>query len=449
MSEQVGNDLESFDFQAYANKVAADSKKSTNTNFAPREFEEIAYVGLESGTNKILRLIGAPPGAETQGYVRKNFDPKQIMMCEVKDDEGKKFTIRLPLREDIPAHNHILHRLYDKVAEVTWINKKKVNINESKHPELWLLLTKGGFKPEDGQQFSYAGGYKSTTFTVQNVIDREDPWCVDNAHTKILCREVNVDSKGTVWPKIGLKSFGYVKRIADLVGKYGDLQNFDIALKRTGDKENPFEIKNASILKDKDMMVELKNADGTIPDEKFIIIGRLTDEERAYEKYDLDKLYQPTSFTKLLKRIPSIFKLCDAYLGTKFYEELEGLSAKEKEEWARIYGDGNAEAEQTQAAAENTAINEAVATETAAPRKRTAVGPVQHLSDEKIALLKGWAKLPEAHRALIKDIKVDGDKVKDIIWAEGDETANLLACDCGIASPEALESCPVCGASFI
>lgn len=457
MSENTTNenvtDLDPSFFQAYATKVAEDSKRKTNQgNFTPRDFEDIAYAGLETGVNKIFRFVGIPPGAETMGVQRKNFDPKQIMMCEVKDDEGKKFTIRLPLREDIPAHNHILHRLWDKVAETTWINKKKININETKFPELWLLLTKGGYKHEDGQQFSYAAGYKTSTFTIQNVIDRSDSWCKDNKHTKILCREVNVstNAKGetTVWPKPGVKSFGYIKRVADLVGKYGDLQNYDVAIKRTGDKEIPFEIKNASVYKEKDLLTELKNADGTIPDENIIIVGKMTADEKNFTKYDLDKLYQPTSFTKLLKRVPSLFKLTDAYLGTKFYEELEQLSVKEKEEWARLYGDENAKQEENQTNAENTAINAAVQSE-APSKRRTGVGSPQAISNDKIALLKGWSKLTDAQRLLIKDVKVDGDTVKEIIWVDGDETANLLACDCDIASPESFEHCVVCGLSFI
>ena len=450
-TQQIGTDLDNSFFQAYANKIAADSKQNKGqSNFAPKEYDEIAYAGLETGVNKIYRCVGAPPGAETMGYQRKNYDPKQIMMIDVKDDEGKKFTVKLPLREDA-IHNHILHRLYDKVAEVVWINKKKVFVNETKFPELWALITKGNYKPDDGYGYTIAAGYKSTTFTIMNVIDRQDDWCEKNKHTKILCREVNVDAKGTIWPKPGVKSFGFIKRVADLVGKYGDIRNYDISLKRTGDKEMPFDIKNASIYKEKDMLTELKNADGTIPDANIIVIGKLTDTEIAFEKYDLDKLYQPTSYTKLLKRVPALFKLTDACLGTKFFQELESLSEKEKEEWKRIYGDSNEQAENEQATTENKAINEAVKEEkTETPTKRrTAVGPVQHLSESKIALLKGWSKLPEAQKALISDIVLDGENVKNIEWVNCKETETLLACDCGAASPEIFEVCPVCSASFM
>jgi hypothetical protein len=448
----VVTDLDASFFQAYSKKVKADSeKKNTTGSYKPREFEEVAFCGLETGVNKIYRIIGAPPGSETMGYQRKNYDPRHINIADVKDDEGKRFNIRLPLREDTPAHNHIMHRLYDKVAETAWINKKKVFINEAKFPDLWKMLTKGNFKEEDGKSFSIAAGFKSTTFTMLNVIDREDDWCEKNNHTKILCNNLTVSTnpktgEPTVWANPGIKSYSLDRRLADLIGKYGNFETYDVSVKKTGDKDNPLELRNASLYKSKDMMEELKNADGSLPDEIKIVVGALTASEKAYKRYDLDKLYQATSYTKLLKRIPALFKLTDAYLGTKFYEELEALSEKEKEEWKRIYGDESAGAETEQIKAETAAINEAVA-ET--PKRRPAVGPVENLSDAKIALLKGWAKLSDHQRSLIKDIKANGNVVEDIVWEECDETKNLFACDCQVAAPESYDICPACGASFI
>jgi len=461
MSEQtkqeVVTDLDPSFFQAYSKKVAEESKKSTGqSNFPQREFEDIGYTGLETGVNKIYRVIGAPPGSETMGYVRKNYDPKQVMMCEVKDDEGKKFTIRLPLREDIAAHNHILHRLYDKITEVVWVNRKKVFVNETKYPDLWKMITKGNYTENDGKTYSISAGFKSTTYTVMNVIDRQDDWCEKNKHTKILCNDIGVSTNPktqevTYWPKPGIKTFSLKKRLAEIVGKYGNLETYDIAFKKTGEQDNPLELRNASLYKSKSMMEEIKNTDGTLPDENIIICGPLTSEEKSYVRYDLDKLYQPTSYTKLLKRVAALFKLTDAYLGSKFFQELEDLSEKEKEEWARLYpkGENNDEAEQV--AVENKTINEEVKKEEApvTPKRRTAIGPVANLSDDKIALLKGWSKLNDHQKSLIKDIKTKDGVVSEIEWEECDETKGLFACDCHLPSPETFETCPGCGANFV
>jgi hypothetical protein len=449
MSNETLTELDDSFFTVYANKIAKESKTGGG-NFPKQTFDPIGYAGCETGFYKVFRLIGLPPGSEALGYTRKPFDPIEIMMCEVKDDKGKKFIIKLPQRQDSVAHNHILHRLYDKVTEVAWISGKKVFVHQQKYPDLWQAVTKTGFTPNDPVGYKMASGLKSTNFVIFNCIDRQDNWCVENKHTKILCRQVNIDAKGNVWASPGIKSFGFLTRLTDLLNKYKNYELYDIAIKRTGQKDPPLELRNASIFKEKGMLTELLNDDGTIPDENLIVVGPLTAEEKAYERYDLNKLYQPTSCTKILNRISSVFKLTDASLGTKFYEELVSLSEKEKEEWKKLYGkDDEDEIEAAQNEAETAAIAESVNTTRPVARRPAVGSPETGLSDEKIALLKGWSKLTDAQRELIKDVKVKDGKVTEIVWVECDETSNLLACECDICSPESFSACAACGAEFI
>ena len=221
------------------------------------------------------------------------------------------------------------------------------------------------------------------------------------------------------------------------------------------------------------MMEELINNDGSQVNENLIVEGNLTQEEMAYKKYDIEKLFGPTPYYKLLKRIPSVFKLCDASLGTNYFEELQGLAEREKAEWEAK----RAETEAAQAEAENAAIrenlnmteaemNEVASTDTmpdpmAAPattasfdtmetanveapktRRSAATG----LTADKIALLKGYDMLPEASKNRIKDVTNINGKV-NIVW---DTEADCLACDtCGAMSPEeGTTHCPVCGVKF-
>lgn len=456
MADVIGNSTEELDdefFKAYSKKIKDEnaSHSSNGGSSQSKEYEEVGYAGCDTGIYKIVRLLGAPIGAESQGYKRKPTDPKEVIMCEVKDDKGKRFTIKLPLRAERASDNHILIRMYDKVAEKAYINGTSVFVNKDKHPEAFELITKGGFKREDGNSYTYASGLKGDRLSIYNVIDRTDDWCKNNKHSKILCRSLNVDDQGRTWAKPGIKSFGSVNKIAELLGKYGSFMKYDVALERTGQKENPWNIKNASRLKEAGMLEDLANMDGTEVDADKIVIGPLTPEEKQYELYDLDKFYGPTSYTKIYNRIPSFFKIVDAAFGTHFEDEIKQLSEKEKAEW-----EANKETQQAQA--ENAEIQKNLSLSESEVNEATAdtglsdddvfgvkPQPQQPAQLQNIELLKGYASLPEEIKARIKKIDVADGKAK-ITWDREDD---LLECDdCGSLSPENSPVCPVCGAKF-
>jgi hypothetical protein len=469
MSEQLNDEF----FTAYAKKMKEQEEKDKKTSgsiYTPKTYEDIAYAGTDKGQYKIVRLLGAPIGTESimTSFKRSPTDPHEILVADVKDDDGKRFTVRMPIPAERDSDNYILMRLYNKVMEKTYVNKKPVFVNEAKFPELFKLVSKGGFKESDGFAFTYSKGFKGDRVVIYNVIDRSDDWCAKNQHTKILARDVTIDDQNRVWAKEGIKSFGFITKVRDLIGKYGNYEKYDVAIKKNGEKDNPFDVKNASRLKDKEMMEELINNDGSQVDEKQIQLGLLTQSEIGYKKYDIEKLFHPTYYSVLLKRIPSVFKLCDASLGTNFFEELQGLAEREKAEWEKT----RAENEAAQDAAENEAIREnlnmteeemdeatsvdtmpdpmaasfdtmeTVKTETPTRSRKAAVG----LTADKIALLKGYDMLPEASKNRIKDVTNINGKV-NIIW---DTEADCLACDsCGAMSPEeGTTHCPVCGIKF-
>lgn len=473
MSEQLNDEF----FTAYAKKMKEqeekDKNKSGSTYTPNKTYEDIAYAGTDKGQYKIVRLLGAPIGTESvmTSFKRSPTDPHEMLVADVKDDDGKRFTIRMPIPAERDSDNYILMRLYNKVMEKTYVNKKPVYVNEAKFPELFKLVSKGGFKESDGFAFTYSKGFKGDRVVIYNVIDRSDDWCAKNQHTKILARDVTIDDQNRVWAKEGIKSFGFITKIRDLIGKYGNPEKYDVAIKKNGEKDNPFDVKNASRLKEKEMMEELINNDGSQVDESLIAPeGLLTQGEMAYKRYDIEKLFHPTYYGVLLKRIPSVFKLCDASLGTNFFEELQGLAEREKAEWEKT----RAENEAAQAEAENAAIrenlnmteeevNEATSTDTMpdpmatpsfdnmetanveAPKTRHSAAN-NGLTADKIALLKGYDMLPEASKKRIKDVTNINGKV-NIVW---DTEADCLACDtCGAMSPEeGTTHCPVCGIKF-
>lgn len=468
-------------FEEYAKKIKEDEKNNSsssgNNSF---QYDEISYVGLNKGIFGLFRFIGLPIGSEAMGYKRKNFDPKEIVQLELKDEKGKKFNVNLPLRTSEKRDDHILYRLYDAVTDSVQVGDTWVPKYKDKYPELYELVTKGGFKKEDGKQYTYANGLKGTRVTIYNVIDRLDDWCKDNKHTKILCRDLNIDDQNRIWAKAGVKSFAF-KTLGKLIGKYGLTDKYDVAVKRTGIQDNPFIILNASRLKEKDMLEDLENDDEDIPfDVGKVVVGPLTAEERTYDVYDLDKYFSPTKYTKIYERFGKVFELCDLDLGTHFLPEIKGYIEIEKKEAAERKAAREAAAESTENAAINAALdkieaeaaaieddepqtssipgfegmepmdptaNISMSTETPAPtrtRSRTEATPAPSVGIDT-SLLKGYDNLSDEIKNRIVEVKKDGDKV-EIVWDRKDD---LLRCDtCGALSPESASHCPVCGIKF-
>lgn len=469
-------------FDAYAKKIkeeeearaaAAAKKKSKEKGENNFKFDEIQYVGAQRGRFLLLRFLGLPIGSEAMGYKRRPTDPKEIIQLELKDSKGKKFTVNLPVHAKEEKDEHILFRMYNKIIEKVKIDGVWVSKYKDKYPELYELATKGGFKKEEGNSYTYANGLQGTQVTIYNVIDRTDDWCEKNKHSKILCRDVNIDDQNRVWAKPGIKSYSLLP-LGKLIAKYGLTEKYDVAFKRTGIQNNPYVILNASRLKDRDMMEDLTNDDDTEFDTSRIRLpGPLSEEETAYELYDLDKYYSPTKYTKIKERFPEIFTLCDMYLGTHFKEELDGYVEQEEKEAAARKAAREAAAESQENSAINAALDRIEAesnVETTSiiddPLEKEIYGvdtnPTQEIEIEapvrtrsaaktetpnKIdsSLLKGYDNTPEEIRNRIVDVVKDGDKV-NIVWDRKDD---LLRCDtCGALSPESATHCPVCGVKF-
>jgi hypothetical protein len=320
-----------------------------------------------------------------------------------------------------------------------------------------------------------------------NVIDRNDTWCADNKHSKLLSKSVKIDPEtGEIkFPSCGVGCYGFsevrdgMAPLQKIISKYGNLEKYDIGILRTGEKSGAWELKNVSYLKEKDARDDVENTDGTEYNWDNVVVGPLTEAELDYDRYDLDKYFQPTSYQKILKRIPKVFQLCDADLGTHFYDELQDLAAAEKVENEQKYHNDEkaAVAEEAQTKAEAKVVKEAVKEEEAeeeedeAPvteikepidekvvekptRRAAAPKATSTLSADKIALLKGWNDLTDKEKGQIKDVIVKDGKVKEVVYT--DDAVSTLACDntlddgteCGIMVPSDFGHCPVCGAEY-
>jgi len=439
-------------FSAFLKKVADDKEKGNRpANNYQADYEEMKWVGLENDSAKIVRIVGAPPESMTPGRKASDTDAVEIYTSRVVNDAGKKVVLKLPPHADDFKDEHIMWRIINKVKEVEWVpgpngkNQKKYKYEG--YP--WYdKVVHGGYATTDAQ-YSWTKGWSGQQVVIMNVIDREDTWCKENRHTKLLSKRVNqvVNDKGETveYADTGVPSYGFLTKLSELVGKYGSWEKYDVAISKTGEMTNPYNVKNATAFSKcpEDIAVaELGNKLPFVSQDAF-----LTTDELSFERYNLKNNFKVTSYQKLLSDYGNTIKAIDGDLRTTYYDELKAKADDEKAEY---------EAKKAEEAA-NTPANNATESETPseAPITESTSNPVRAsrvvamaLSADKIAALKGWSGLSDEEKSLIKEVELNDDgTVKSISYTTTDDLADCP--DCKFEAPMAISSnCPVCGLKF-
>lgn len=120
----------------------------------------------------------------------------------------------------------------------------------------------------DGAKF--ASPWRAREFAYFNVIDRDDDWCAENKHTKVLAK---TDSQ----TGITAGKNGILDKIIEISEEYGDPMDYDLKIKRAGVGQDT-----------KYTCYKTEDVD-------------LTPNEKAYEQYDFKNLVKPTDDETLLK----------------------------------------------------------------------------------------------------------------------------------------------------
>lgn len=298
-------------------KAAKDNKSNTF------DFGKVEYIALENKVEKVFRLIGAPPELRTNSSDMKFVLESQIL----KDDKKGYVKLRWPfIVEDgkiIPDPDFILTKLYRKVYEGEWRKYEDGHVNEKGKSGEWFHYHKetDAFKRIAGngkEGDPYPKKFYPSVKVVSQGIDRHDNWCAENKKLKILTSKSTpyefVDAKGEK-KTIFFRDTGIPKQAYDALFDHYTKCNLYwedtdcIIVKRSETKDY--------VVWDKQDQRYLKPETISLAKDT-----PLTDEEKSYEKYDLDKMYGPTSYSKIKKNIGGLFKLVDIDLGTTFYDEL-------------------------------------------------------------------------------------------------------------------------------
>lgn len=491
---QVADD----EFAAFANRAEeeAEAQKNRNNNGGfEKTYEEVKWLYLDKAAGHILRLVGRPPASMKPGSHVDPTDAHEIFFSKIKDDTGHQFELKLPMHSDDPNHEHIMWRIINKATEVKYRRGPdgkvlkgsdgkalKDYIHEGK---TWLpRVLKGGFVETDSQ-YKFNKGWAGQQILLVNCIDREDNWCAEHKHTKLLSKGVSYgkDANGNPdyskeYPTKGVPSYGVCSLLSTMVNTYQSWEKYDIQLRPTGQTSPSMELLEAGLVLGTPMAAKIAKGK-----EQFVSRNPcLTPEELEYERYDIEKFFAPTSYQKLLSKLGNTIKAIDADLNTRFYEELTALAAKEKADWEALHANDAPADTQSAPVAEaptfvptddgldpysqpiptSAPIQEAVAPQPTVATPARAVAPAMQnigtLAPSKIALLKGWGSLTDDEKAGIVDVVTtpDGQAIADIVYKDAEWTLCSCPADfgdgvrygCGKNSPDFYTTCPSCGVKF-
>jgi len=417
-------------FAAFAKQAEIEAKERQKAPGGTFQFEDVQWTGLNPNVPKIVRAVGgAPDSNEDKGTAVTR------RISWIIGDNGKKFRVVFPEKQDDP--DHLMWRMIAAVNETTYINKKKVFIHENKNPELFRMVNKNGLEETD-KKAMYDSGWLGKTKFIMNVIDREQmKWHAEHKHTLLLSKSVSEGSDGRVFADEGVPAFGFANLLATGIFKfYKDWRKYDLGITKTGLKETPYRIINATKYKEE------------IPDELQALVSEapwLTEEELSWETYDLQKLFKYTPMTKIYNNLKISIQKLDARLGTKFDKMFKDAVDKEAEA-KELSKDDNEVTPDTSDDKSwnpmNDVVEAAAVPEAPKTRERKAESSATSLDT---SVLKGWDNINEEERALITAVKTERGQLV-VTYNTQDE---ILKCSsCGVGSPESFGHCPSCGITF-
>jgi hypothetical protein len=425
-------------------KKIEESKNSSSYSKEPKE--NIEWTGITKDP-KVFRIIGSP--VEVRELPS---DPKVVFWSKIINDSGKSWVnIFHPSDGNKVDEDWILNRLYESVTEAQWFNWKEGELRDPNKPRSnergYFVEKHVGLpsynrvtqnKKENSKQF---GHFRPRKRVVLNVIDRMDYWCIENKHTKILTsnyspfviKDEQGESKTLFYNDVGISEQVYDLFYTQVL-EFRSHWDLDLIIRK----------------EDKQTFVQDGFEDKIKKEIKSLIkIDPLTSEEAVYATYDLDKLFKPSGYYKLMNNFSSLFKQVDLDLKTNFYEELTHFYENEKAEKDKEQAEENKSVHPVPEVPK-TVSEKPVATEIPVPSTPTRRGAPAATNTEtlesKIKSLGCWGKLSESDKKSMLDncTSLDGEKFS---FKAG---VNVIPCSCDkrIAFPDDVWTCPIDGTSF-
>ena len=425
---------------AFAAFAEAEDRKADSRNNRGAWQSNQNWTGMETGIPKIVRVIGGPPNSNLNNYTSR-----VVTKCRIIDDNGKQMEVWKPALAD---SDYILNRIINRITKPTWIKdpnggpSKKIFPVQEEFPEIYNIIEKNGLEPGN-PQYNFDKGWKGTEVLIMNVIDRSKmDWHRENKHTLLLAKSIVEGRDGNEYIDKGVSSFAVMSRLSHLFKAYGSWEKYDIAFVKTGRKDNPYTVINAS-----HSAAEVDSAYQSL----ISMEPSLTEEEKSWKAYDLEKEFKYTSATKIYTRLQNTIRKIDRVLGTEYLEELKEEVEREKAQAANdmlatpTYSSASDVAENIENSVFTEEVEEVkskvVARGVIKERKTFDVMPphLDVLTDEEISHIVDIKRDPKNNNPDFYDIKYDYPNQGEM----------LSFCPvCGTYAPQTSKGCPGCGVMF-
>jgi len=474
-------------FQIAAEKRKQQQEEKDSKKGFGGGFEETKYAGIPKTGEAVGRFIGVPLEVRELPW-----HAKQVYLSTIINDTNKYSRFVWPqefamvngfaLETGNLDESFIMTQIIRKVFESKWTEWDQSKLNEKGFK---FDTTKQKIVNEKGHTGYYqdihidAPSYKwlkdnsfagNTRKFIPNAkpgprvllpyLDRTDDWCKLNAHSKLFSTKYDVaekDGKTVVYTDTGV-TISWYKFFFDTIEKgTGDMEAMDFVMWKTRKPNlNTFDY-------------TIKGITEMVPDsaKKIGNSNPITDEERAYKHYDLDKIFQYTKYGKILKNFEKRIRQVDIDFNSHFHQMLVELAKVEAEKAAADKaasatttsapssyddGDDSDEGEAAQPAAASS-MDQAVQSRAGRPAR---VSETLNATESKCeSYFTNWDKLSTDDKAeILKHLSRFENNLP--VWSTDD---NMLDCDnpeCKYPGsavrtrlPNTTYACPCCGTKFV
>jgi len=446
----------------------AEARKKDN-----KGYEEVTFGPLQLDKFSSFRILGNA----ASNRMGDATSPKIIVYSMIAGDDDKRFRCVWP---DSPnaegvGKNWILSKVFNKVMAYKWDSKdnERQYYNKVAHPSIFNRVYKNS-RPE----ILFEKGWYPSKGVAINVIDRTMmDWHQENKKTAIISKKVSESKDHRFFYEPGIPMSIYNAIWDGIVEPYGDWENYDIVIYKT--KGDPYykayhSVNHYAEFADhKTIPTTFETGDDYLK----MADALLTDEERSWERWDLDQRYPVTSYSKIQTKLAIFILQVDQAFGTHFTEELESLVETEKKERKENSNSETSSQQALPAVSDNvfTDDEEESTGEFVDPELAEKAGPVfNDVEDETVEAeseaapeprprptakfdwaefgktddgkaMKSLKDMSAEEKAMVKTY--NGEK-KTFVYQPGIKIFACVSDSCTMASPESFKTCPACGSSL-